>query len=95
LQPAIRGIAAPGKLQRLQAYETGVAELKGPESDKTWVSRKDILLEIHTRSIVRTALRSFEQQYSKCLLTSNKAKSNLGCAEEKFQTRGWVLGCET
>jgi hypothetical protein len=30
--------------------------------------------------------------YSKCLVTSNKAKSNLGCAEEKFQTRGWVLG---
>jgi hypothetical protein len=28
--------------------------------------------------------------YSKCHVTSNKAKSNLECAEEKFQTRGWV-----
>jgi hypothetical protein len=32
--------------------------------------------------------------YSKCHVTSNKAKSNLECAEEKFQTRGWVRGCE-
>jgi hypothetical protein len=30
--------------------------------------------------------------YSKCHVTSNKAKSNLECAEEKFQTRGWVRG---
>jgi hypothetical protein len=29
-------------------------------------------------------------QYSKCHVTSNKAKSNFQCAEEKFQTRGWV-----
>jgi hypothetical protein len=28
--------------------------------------------------------------YSKCHVTLNKAKSNLECAEEKFQTRGWV-----
>jgi hypothetical protein len=33
-------------------------------------------------------------EYSKCHVTSNKAKSNLECAEEKFQTRGWVRGCE-
>jgi hypothetical protein len=32
--------------------------------------------------------------YSKRHVTSNKAKSNLECAEEKFQTRGWVGGCE-
>jgi hypothetical protein len=32
--------------------------------------------------------------YSKCHVTSNKDKSNLECAEEKFQTRGWVRGCE-
>jgi hypothetical protein len=32
--------------------------------------------------------------YSKCHVTSNKAKSNLECAEEKFQTRGWVRVCE-
>jgi hypothetical protein len=30
--------------------------------------------------------------YSKCHVTSNKAKSNLECAEEKFQTRGWGRG---
>jgi hypothetical protein len=29
-------------------------------------------------------------RYSKCHVTSNKAKSNLECAEEQFQTRGWV-----
>jgi hypothetical protein len=32
--------------------------------------------------------------YSKCHVTSNKAKSNLECTEEEFQTRGWVRGCE-
>jgi hypothetical protein len=32
--------------------------------------------------------------YSKCHVTSNKANSNLECAEDKFQTRGWVQGCE-
>jgi hypothetical protein len=32
--------------------------------------------------------------YSKCHVTSNKAKSNLECAEVKFQTRGWVRGCD-
>jgi hypothetical protein len=32
--------------------------------------------------------------YSKCHVTSNKANSNLQCAEEKFQTRGWVQRCE-
>jgi hypothetical protein len=37
----------------------------------------------------------FAKIYRQCHVTSNKAKSNLGCAEEKFQTRGWVLGCET
>jgi hypothetical protein len=31
---------------------------------------------------------------SKCHVTSNKAKSNLECAEDKFQTRGCVRGCE-
>jgi hypothetical protein len=30
--------------------------------------------------------------YSKCHVTSNKAKSNLECAEDKFQTRGWIRG---
>jgi hypothetical protein len=34
------------------------------------------------------------QLYSKCHVTSNKAKSNLECTEEKFQTRGWVWKCE-
>jgi hypothetical protein len=34
------------------------------------------------------------QKYSMCHVTSNKANSNLECAEEKFQTRGWVRGCE-
>jgi hypothetical protein len=33
-------------------------------------------------------------EYSKCDVTSNKANSNLECAEDKFQTRGWVQGCE-
>jgi hypothetical protein len=33
-------------------------------------------------------------RYSKCHVTSNKANSNLECAEDKFQTRGWVQGCE-
>jgi hypothetical protein len=28
--------------------------------------------------------------YSKCHLTSNKVTSKLECAEDKFQTRGWV-----
>jgi hypothetical protein len=28
--------------------------------------------------------------YSKCHVTSNKANSNLECAEDKFQKRGWV-----
>jgi hypothetical protein len=32
--------------------------------------------------------------YSKCHVTSNKANSKLECAEDKFQTRGWVQGCE-
>jgi hypothetical protein len=32
--------------------------------------------------------------YGKCHVTSNKANSNLECAEEKFQTREWVQGCE-
>jgi hypothetical protein len=31
--------------------------------------------------------------YSKCHVTSNKAKSKLECAEVKFQTRGRVRGC--
>jgi hypothetical protein len=33
-------------------------------------------------------------RYSKCHVTSNKANSNLECAEDKFQTRGWIEGCE-
>jgi hypothetical protein len=32
--------------------------------------------------------------YIKGHVTSNKANSNLECAEDKFQTRGWVQGCE-
>jgi hypothetical protein len=32
--------------------------------------------------------------YSKCHVTSNKANSNLEWAEDQFQTRGWVQGCE-
>jgi hypothetical protein len=32
--------------------------------------------------------------YSKCHVTSNKDKSNLECAEVKFQTKGWVRGCD-
>jgi hypothetical protein len=32
--------------------------------------------------------------FRKCHVTSNKANSNLECAEDKFQTRGWVQGCE-
>jgi hypothetical protein len=35
-----------------------------------------------------------QAMYSKCHVTSNKANSNLECAEDKFQTRGWVQGCE-
>jgi hypothetical protein len=30
--------------------------------------------------------------YSKCHVTSDKAVSKPECAEENFQTRGWVLG---
>jgi hypothetical protein len=33
-------------------------------------------------------------KYSKCHVTSNKANSDLECAEDKFQIRGWVQGCE-
>jgi hypothetical protein len=47
--------------------------------------------------ICHTILRNrsgFYNMYSKCHVTSNKAKSNLECAEDKFQTRGWVQGCE-
>jgi hypothetical protein len=43
----------------------------------------------------KTGVEVYIAYYSKCLVTSNKAKSNLGCAEENFQTKGWVLGCET
>jgi hypothetical protein len=44
-----------------------------------------------------TVTESYHQElviqcYSKCHVTSNKAKSNLECAEDKFQTRGWVRG---
>jgi hypothetical protein len=42
------------------------------------------LLNIYTRNY----------KYSKCHVTSNRAKSNLECAEDKFQTRGWVRGYE-
>jgi hypothetical protein len=31
---------------------------------------------------------------SKCHVTSNKVTSKLECAEDKFQTRGWVPGRE-
>jgi hypothetical protein len=31
-----------------------------------------------------------ETIYSKCHVTSNKVTSKLECAEDKFQTRGWV-----
>jgi hypothetical protein len=33
-------------------------------------------------------------RYSKCHVTSNKVTSKFECAEDKFQTRGWVPGRE-
>jgi hypothetical protein len=42
------------------------------------------------RQVVEGGLVGDVECISKCLVTSNKAKSNLGCAEEKIQTRGWV-----
>jgi hypothetical protein len=54
---------------------------------------------IHFRSMNLNTVYSYptwlyKQWYSKCHVTSNRAKSNLECAEEEFQTRGWVRGCE-
>jgi hypothetical protein len=34
--------------------------------------------------------RNIVMFYSKCHVTSNKVTSKLECAEDKFQTRGWV-----
>jgi hypothetical protein len=39
----------------------------------------------------RLLFEQFRNMYGKCHVTSNKAKSNLECAEEIFQTRGWVF----
>jgi hypothetical protein len=52
-----------------------------------------MLHEPNTKSsMVHTRKLRGHEEYSKCHVTSNKAKSNLECAEEKFQTRGWGRG---
>jgi hypothetical protein len=40
------------------------------------------------RNYTDRATAACRRSYSKCHVTSNKAKSNLECAEVKFQTRG-------
>jgi hypothetical protein len=51
-------------------------------------------LETKTLTFLSRQFSKVYEVYSKCHVTSNKAKSNLECAEEKFQTRWWVQGCE-
>jgi hypothetical protein len=64
-------------------------------------ARKDVNREPEESAVLgavtkRRLLKSQQSEgtYSKCHVTSNKANSNLECAEDKFQTRGWVQGCE-
>jgi hypothetical protein len=46
------------------------------------------------RTHLTTQVCKICHNYSKCHVTSNKANSNLECAEDKFQTRGLVQGFE-
>jgi hypothetical protein len=54
--------------------------------DLNFYSRKNLISNFST-----SVSRQVAAYISKCHVTSNKAKR---CAEDKFQTRGWVRGCE-
>jgi hypothetical protein len=63
--------------------------------NKQFLKEKSLtFLSLRIEYLIRHRPHRKHRVYSKCHVTSNKANNNLECAEDKFQTRGWVQGCE-
>jgi hypothetical protein len=67
LRPAIWGITAPSKLQRLQSCKTGITKQKEIVGNNTGVSREDIPFKIHN-----TASSQLQSAVSAATITTKK-----------------------